>query len=155
MLDEPGLEPTRAVLFGTLTVAALDILDAFVFFWFYRGVEPAVILQSIASGLLGREAYAGGMATAALGALLHTFIAFVVVLVYFLASRRLPVLREHPVLCGALYGVGVWLAMNFVVLPLSAAAVGPQVWPTVVNGLAIHVLGVGIPSALFARAARR
>jgi uncharacterized membrane protein YagU involved in acid resistance len=90
-----------------------------------------------------------------LGALLHFFIAFVVVLVYFLASRRLPVLREHPVLCGALYGVGVWLAMNFVVLPLSAAAVGPRVWPVVVNGLAIHVFGVGIPSALFARAGRR
>jgi len=151
--SHPTFEPSRAVLFGTLTVGALDILDAFVFHGF-RGVAPGVILQSIASGLLGRAAYSGGFTTQALGALLHFFIAFVVVLVYFLASRRVGLLRRRPWVCGALYGVAVWLAMSFVVVPLSAAVVGPRTWPRVVNGLTIHVLGVGLPSALFARAAR-
>jgi hypothetical protein len=45
--------------------------------------------------------------------------------------------------------------MNLVVIPLSA--IGPQrfVFGPLVNGLLIHVLGIGIPSALFAAAARR
>jgi hypothetical protein len=42
--------------------------------------------------------------------------------------------------------------MNFIVLPLSAAGEPALVLPVVVNGLLIHIVGVGIPSALFARA---
>ncbi len=146
--------PNQAVLFGALTVGVLDILDAFVFFGF-RGVPPIRILQSIASGLLGRAAYEGGVPTAVLGLLLHFFIAFMVVLVYFLASRRLPVLTRHPVACGLLYGLLVYAVMNLVVIPLSAAAIGgPPSGISLVNGLLIHALGVGLPSALFARAAR-
>jgi hypothetical protein len=39
-----------------------------------------------------------------------------------------------------------------VVLPMSSAAVGPPSAIVVANGLLIHALGVGIPSALTARA---
>ena len=42
--------------------------------------------------------------------------------------------------------------MNMVVLPMSSAAVGPPSAIVVANGLLIHALGVGIPSALTARA---
>jgi hypothetical protein len=44
--------------------------------------------------------------------------------------------------------------MNYVVIPLSAAASGgsPPV-PVLLNGLLIHAFGVGLPAALFARAA--
>jgi hypothetical protein len=54
----------RAIAYGALAVGVLDILDALVFFGL-RGVAPIVILQSIASGVLGRTAYEGGLATAA------------------------------------------------------------------------------------------
>lgn len=49
----------RALLVGTLAVGVLDILDAIVFFAL-RGAQPIRILQSIAAGLLGRAAFAGG-----------------------------------------------------------------------------------------------
>ncbi len=148
-----SLSPAQAVLLGTLTVGVLDLIDAMVFFGL-RGVTPVRILQSIAAGLLGRDAFRGGPATAALGALLHFFIAFGIVCVYYLVSRRLGILTRHPVLCGLLYGVVVFVIMNRVVIPLSAAATGPMSLPVLVNGLLIHALGVGLPSALFARAAR-
>ncbi len=110
------------LLYGTLAVGILDILDAFLFFWFRNGVRPTRILHSIAAGLLGREtAVAGGLATAMLGLGLHFFIAFVIVLTYHLASRRLTACGEHPVVCGILYGLAVYAVMNFVVLPPSAA----------------------------------
>ncbi len=148
-----SLTPAQALLFGTLTVGVLDILDALIFFGL-RGVAPVRILQSIASGLLGREAYQGGLPTAALGMLLHFFIAFVVVAVYYLAGRRLSFLASRPWLFGPLYGLLVYAVMNLVVLPLSAAVTGPPpAGAVLVNGLLIHAFGVGLPSALFARAA--
>jgi hypothetical protein len=148
-----SLSPAQALLLGTLTVGVLDLIDAMVFFGL-RGVTPVRILQSIAAGLLGRDAFRGGSATAGLGALLHFFIAFGIVCVYYLVSRRLDILTRHPVLCGLLYGVLVFVIMNRVVIPLSAAVTGPMSLPVLVNGLLIHALGVGLPSALFARAAR-
>jgi hypothetical protein len=49
----------------------------------------------------------------------------------------------------------VYLFMNYVVLPLSAFTQGgPAALPVLLNGLLIHIFGVGLPSALFARAAR-
>lgn len=143
----------RATLLGGLVVGTLDIADALIFFGF-RGVSPTRILQGIASGLLGRDAFAGGLATAALGLALHFFIATVIVGVFVLASRRLRWLVKAPLWTGVLYGVCVWLVMNLVVLPLSAA--GPPAFRTVVviNGLLVHMLAVGLPSALFARAVK-
>jgi len=142
----------RAILLGGLVVGVLDIADAWIFFGL-RGVNPIRILQSIASGLLGREAFAGGWQTAALGLALHFFIATTVVAAFVVASRHMRWLIRVPLITGPLYGVGVWLVMNFVVLPLSAAG-GPTFRSAVViNGLLIHMLGVGLPSALAARAA--
>ena len=146
------LSMSRALLYGTVVVGILDLADAFVFFGL-RGARPIRILQSIASGLLGRAAFSGGPGTAVLVAALHFFIAFMVVATFFVVSRYVAILRRHPVWSGLMYGIVVYLVMNFVVLPFSAAARGSFVWPVVANGLIIHMLGVGLPSSLFARAA--
>ncbi len=143
------LSASRALLYATLVVGILDLADAFVFFGL-RGARPIRILQSIASGLLGRGAFSGGLGTAFLGAVLHFFIAFLVVATFFVASRYISILRRTPVWSGMMYGVVVYLVMNFVVLPLSAAGRGSYAWPIVANGLIIHMLGVGLPSSLFA-----
>ena len=143
----------QALLFGTLAVGLLDIIDAFVFFGL-RDVAPAVILQAIASGVLGQAAYEGGAATAALGALLHFLIASIIVATYFLASRWIPALRDRPLLFGPLYGVIVYAVMSLAVIPLSAAVTGPRTMASVINGVLIHAFGVGLPAALFAAATR-
>lgn len=152
MIQEP-LSPTRAVAYGALTVGVLDGLDAVVFFGL-RGVSPVRIFQGIASGFLGRAAFDGGAATAALGVLTHFFIALAIVATYYAASRRIAALVERPYLWGPLYGVAVYLFMNLVVVPLSAARSGPVPPAVLVNGLLIHIVGVGLPSAVVSRAAR-
>lgn len=141
----------RALVIGTLAVGVLDILDAFIFFGL-RGVRPVGILQSIASGVLGRAAYQGGMRTALLGLLLHFFIAFGVVATYLVATRLLPALNRHPWVYGLLYGLAVYAVMNLIVIPMSAAALGSGPTPAVVraNGLLIHMFGVGLPATLVA-----
>src|SRR6266850_3962575 len=142
---------TRAIAYGTLVVGALDAVDAMVFFGL-RGATPVRIFQSIAAGLLGRSSFSGGMPTAVLGVALHFFIAFLIVATYVLASRQIEILTRAPIVCGLAYGVAVYLAMNLAVIPLSAAGRAPFSWPVTINGVLIHMLGVGLPSALFAKA---
>lgn len=150
---EPSLERSRAaraIAWGGLLAGVGDITFAFVMSGL-RGVGPVRVLQSVASGLLGRAAAEGGLATAALGAVLHFFIAFVWATVFWLASRKLKVLVQHPVVCGLLYGFAVYAFMYLVVLPLSAAYFKPTFTPYTVslNG-AGHMLLVGLPIALVA-----
>jgi hypothetical protein len=149
------LSGRQAVLYGTLVVGTLDALDAIVFFGLRSGARPIRIFQGIAYGLIGPAARQGGLKTAALGVLLHYFIAFGIVLTYFLVSRRVRLLTRRPVICGLLYGLIAYAVMNLVVLPLSKVG-GPTLpaTPVLANGVLIHMLGVGLPSALFARAAR-
>jgi hypothetical protein len=149
----PRLTARQALLGGALTVGLLDILDAFVFFGL-RGVSPIRILQSIAGGLLGRASFQGGLPTAALGLVLHFCIAFLIVATYYVASGRVRALVRHPIPWGMTYGVAAYLVMTFVVVPLSAAGGGLKTLPVVLNGLLIHIVGVGLPAALFSRAAR-
>jgi uncharacterized membrane protein YagU involved in acid resistance len=133
-----------------LLVGVLDISDAFIFYGLH-GVPPMRILQGIASGLLGRAAFTQGSRSALLGVVLHFFIAFTAATVYLLASRRLP-LSRRPLLYGTLYGVAVYVVMNYIVLPLSNVVPKPHFSPTpFVNGVAALIFCVGIPVAFIAR----
>jgi hypothetical protein len=152
------LSTSRALLYGTLAVGVLDISDAFIFFWLRSGVSPIRILQSVAAGLLGRSSFSGGWHTAALGLILHFFIAFVIVLVYLMlvylmASRQLPILARDYIACGLAYGILVYLVMTFVVVPMSAAGGGVRPTAVILNGVLIHMFGVGLPAAVAARSA--
>ncbi|MBA3670474.1 MAG: hypothetical protein H0W68_00445 [Gemmatimonadaceae bacterium] len=142
---------TFAILVGGAIAGALDITYA-ILYSAWRGVAPTRLLQSVASGLIGTAAFAGGSRTAALGLALHFLIAFSIATVYFLASRRWPVLVTRPVLSGILYGVVVYAVMNLVVIPLSATPPRKTIYPlTLATGLLVHMLFIGLPIALAAR----
>lgn len=71
---------------------------------------------------------------------------------FSLAATRLPALLEHPLVAGPLYGIGVWLVMYLLVLPL--AGIHPRHSVTsVATQVAIHTFCVGLPIALSARRA--
>lgn len=50
-----------------------------------------------------------------------------------------------------MYGLIVYAVMNGVVLPLSAVKHNVPSGAVLINGLVIHMLGVGLPAALAAR----
>jgi len=158
--DRSSLARPRAfgtIVYGGLAVGVLDALDAMIFFGIRNGVKPTRIFQSIASGLLGRASYSGGLKTALLGVFLHFLIAFIMATVFYFASLILPTLIRHAVIWGMIYGVAVYFVMNFVVLPLSAVGprTGPIPWAVFLNGVIGHALLVGLPIALLAgRSAR-
>ena len=136
----------RAILTAGLVVGVLDISSAFVIWW-QRGVGARRGLQGIAAGLLGANSFDGGVITAGLGLALHFFVAFVVVTIFYLASRKIGFLTRHPVVSGIWYGIGVYVVMYWLVLP--------TVFPTFRHRLgndllaiAIHISLIGLPCAL-------
>jgi hypothetical protein len=139
------------LLVGGYVVATLDMLVAMAY-WGRYGLSPSHILQSIATWLLGPGAYAGGLATAVLGAVLYGHLLWGVVALYRAVARRHPLLLHRPFLCGSVYGVLAYLAIFQVLAPLlsgTRAGFDRPLWLAVC--VVTYAILVGIPCALFSR----
>jgi hypothetical protein len=139
--------PTIAT--GGLVVGIPDITSAFITWW-CKGVGPVRGLQGIAAGLLGSQSFQGGLATAGLGLAIHFFVAFMVVIVFYIGSRKFSFLTRHAVASGLFYGVAVYLFMYWFVLP----HVFPKFRHSVSNDIlavAVHMFLIGLPTALIVR----
>jgi len=135
----------KAILVGGLLAALFDILDPILFFHFRNGIAPIRIPQSIASGLLGRAAFSGGLRTALIGLALHLFIALVWATLFVLIARFLPFLTQHPVRSGLLYGAFIYIVMNYVVLPHSHVTPSRSTPGILINGILAMLILVGLP----------
>lgn len=143
------------VLAGGLVAGALDLSFAFVFYGL-QGATAQRILQFIASGVLGGSSFQMGRGSAALGAFFHFFISVCAAGIYYLASLRFPFLTRRVIVAGATFGILMFLAMHFVVVPLSAVKSGPVKVGSVIGELCSHMFLFGMPIAYAAaRAARR
>ena len=139
----------RTIVTAGLVVGVLDISSAFVIWW-QRGVGARRGLQGIAAGLLGENAYNGGLVTAGLGLALHFFVAFVVVSVFYLASRKIQLLTIHPIVSGVLYGIAVYIVMYSFVLPTAFPTFRHRLGNDLL-AVAIHISLIGLPCALIVR----
>jgi hypothetical protein len=129
-----------AIGVGGIAAGTLDLAQACILF----GWKIPLV---IAAGLLGPQAiHGGGAGTYALGVVLHYFIACSAAAVYYGASRKLPFMLEHPLVCGLLFGAAVEDVMSFVVLPLSALhSRGPFELHDLLLGLGVHMVVIGLP----------
>jgi hypothetical protein len=128
-----------AIAAGGLIAGTLDLLHACILF----GWDIPLV---IAGGLLGKGAFDGGAATYVLGVFLHYFIACSAAATYYFAALRLPFLKQYPLVCGLFFGAAVEDFMRFVVLPLSALhSYGPYPLKSLITGLAVHMVVVGLP----------
>ena len=109
----------KPILYAGALVGVLDITAACVNAWVAFGFPPAHLLQSVAGGLLGRDTYNGGFATAGLGLLMHFTMALTVVTIFYALSRRfsLPRKLSGVVAVGLFYGLAVFAVNNFVTAP--------------------------------------
>jgi uncharacterized membrane protein YagU involved in acid resistance len=141
-----------SVIAGLITGFA----DAVIYHWFFTSVLGGVPLitfyQFIASGALGESAFAGSIATALLGVLFHYLISIVIAGVFILSADRIPLLRRYVIPGSLLYGFGVFIVMNMIVMPLSATPPIPA--PTTVQlivGILDHLLIFGLLLAILVR----
>jgi len=140
------------ILWIGLLAGTLDITDNLIFNQL-RGVTPKMVFQYIASGLIGMNSFRSGLASVALGVVLHYFIALTWTGIFYAASRKLATLRRRPVICGLIYGVAVYLFMNLIVLPLSRVPHlrNPITAASRINGVLAVVLLIGLTVSLLVR----
>ena len=97
-------------------------------------MPPSRIFQSVAAGLLGEASF---------------LIACTMAVTYYVAARRWPLLARRPVVLGIAYGLLLYLVMNHIVVPLSAASPGSSDPTWITLTVAAHGLLVGVPIAWF------
>ncbi len=139
----------HAIVTAGLVVGVLDISSAFVIWW-QRGVALQRGLQGIAAGLLGARSYEGGMPTACVGLALHFLVAFAVVSIFYLASRKIPFLTKQPLISGVFYGIGVYIVMYWLVLPTVFSTFRHRLYNELL-AVAIHICLIGLPTAFIVR----
>ena len=140
------------ILLAGGAVALLDGLLACTFWGIYSGATPVRIFQSVSAGVLGREAFNGGVPTALLGLVLHLFIAASMAAAYgFVAQRWTWLLQQPAWLSGLVYGLILYAVMHLVVLPLSRASAPPTMLSWRLADVGSHLFFVGLTIALWAR----
>ncbi len=101
------------VLAGTIDIGAASAINA---------AAPDRVLRAVASGLLGRAAGHGGPWVPILGLFLQWAMSIAIAGVFLACAARAPILLRRWILAGIAYGIVVFFVMNYVVVPLSAAA---------------------------------
>lgn len=118
------MEPSRhsalkAMAFAGFVAGSIDVGVAALI---YR-LNPVIILHAIASGVLGKASYYEGTRSALLGIVLQWGMSLAIAAIYVAAAHRLRWLTGRWVRGGLAYGCGIFIVMNYLVVPLSAS------WP--------------------------
>jgi len=140
----------QSALKSGLIVALLDGTAACLNAYLQRKVDPLAVFRYVASGAFGRDALTGGWDMVMWGLLFHFFIAVSWTFLFYFLFTRVKVLQLNKVYVGIVYGVIVWLGMNFIVLPLSK--VPPLTYrlvPTMII-IGIHMFVIGLTISLLA-----
>ncbi|AFD05721.1 hypothetical protein [Solitalea canadensis] len=143
----------KAILISGFVAGTLDILSAFLVHSVFGKSTVEKILQFIASGVYGMDAFKGGIAMALAGLFFHFVIAYGFAVFYYYASKHIDYLHKNPLVSGLLYGLFAWLVMNYVVLPYSSIP-QPKKAPTFgaqLISIACVMFFVGLPIAYIIR----
>ena len=135
----------RPIALGGMFIFISQLIHSWIVPSLIQKTPFIVVLQYIASGALGMAAFEGGIATALLGVLFHFIISFVIASVFILSASRNPLLRRYAIAGSLLYGFGVFIVMNMIVTPLSAAPPLPvPTIPWLIENILEHILVVGL-----------
>ncbi|MFN8651144.1 MAG: hypothetical protein U0133_20355 [Gemmatimonadales bacterium] len=144
-----------ALLAATLTVGALDLSYVWVLWVAVRQkISTETLLQSIATGWMGRAAYQGGLPTAFLGLLSHFLIAAIWCTLFLVVVRSVPSLARAAgtsrgrLLLGVAAGPAIWWCMDLIVLRVSHARPVPVTDRTFWVNTLQHAIMVGPPMGL-------
>jgi uncharacterized membrane protein YagU involved in acid resistance len=128
----------------------LDIIAAHVHSMIKTGVFPAKMFYYIAGGAIGlKNSLGGGPAIIILGVFIHYAISFFFTLFFFLLYPAISKAPTNKYINAILYGIFVWLTMNFIVLPFTALPRTPFIfdWGKAI-GLLVLMIVFGLPISL-------
>ncbi len=142
----------RKFALATFIAGTLDLVVNFLFWGLWKRFPSLRICQAVASGFFGKASFDGGYATAAVGVVTQYVIILGMAAGYYLLTRISGWARRHWGVSAVGYGLCLYIVMNYVVVPLSAAD-RPYPWPIVWDvklafNLFCHIVLVALPFAI-------
>jgi hypothetical protein len=137
-----------AILFIGFIVGTLDAIAASLYSYGFTGSTPDKVFRYVASGFFGLKALSGGLAFAAWGLVFHFIIATSWSGLFYLVYPKVRFFGSAKYYSGIVYGVFIWLMMNFVVIPMSNVQVSFHFTARTVVMIMIHMFVIGIPISL-------
>lgn len=139
---------TKTIFWSGLVAGLLDSIAGILVYYIYFDLDPLQVLQFIASGIYGPTAINGGAYMVLVGFFFHFVIAYACALIYFYLYRKMVVLRNYRILSGLVFGLGIWLVMNLLILPITNIPKSPFDSGLAAIGIIWHMVLVGLPIAL-------
>jgi hypothetical protein len=142
----------KVILLSGLLVGTLDMTAACINAHLSFGLSPDRVFKYIASGILGKSAFSGGIGVAALGVAMHYAVAYSWTTLFFMVYPKTNLIRQNKYLTGTFYGMLIWTVMNLLVVPLTKVPKpknGFNVTQAYINA-GILIVMIGIPLSLIA-----
>lgn len=135
----------------TLLAGSLDITAACVNAYISNNIMPGRVLQYIASGIYGKDAYAGGYGIMAIGLVSHFVIAFACTYIFFMLYPRFPFLRKNIFVNSGLIALIAWFVTTYIIIPFSRIHPGKFHLDKSLLAIAILFFCIGLPVSWFAK----
>lgn len=142
----------KQILKTTFIAGSLDIIAACLQAWLNKStVTPDIVLKYIASGVFGKDAFAGGTEMILCGLLFHFIIAFACTLVYFLLYSKLKFLHWNICISALFIALIAWAVTTQLIVPMSQIKQPPFNLTKALTAIAILYVCIGLPVSYFAK----
>ena len=141
----------KQILMATLLAGSLDITAACIQAYVTNGTTPDIILKYIASGVLGKDAFAGSYGVMIMGLLFHYFIAFACTFVFFLLYPKIKFLHGSIILNSLLIALVAWTITTRLIIPISKIQPGAFNIKKAFMAVAILFICIGLPISISAK----
>jgi hypothetical protein len=135
----------------TAIAGALDITAACIQAYLAKKITPDIVLKYIASGLFGKQAFAGGFQYIIFGLLIHLFISLACTLVYFIIYPKATLLQKNILLSSLFIAVIAWVITTRIIIPLSNIQTPPFNIIKALIAIAVLYCCIGLPVSIFAK----
>lgn len=141
----------KQIFKATALTGSMDICAAFIQAYLVKGTTPDIILKYIASGLFGKDAFAGGFGYMLAGLLIHFLIAFACCATYFFVYPKIKLLHRNIWLNSFLVAIIAWTVTTRILIPLSKIQPAPFDLAKAVMAITILFFCIGLPNTLIAK----
>lgn len=141
----------KAILFSGLFISIADGIAAVLSNYWMKSVNPDRVFKFVASGVFGMKAFTGNTEMVVAGLFFHFLIAMTFTTFFFIVASTFKNLLNSVLIAGICYGCGIWLVMNFIVIPLSKTPSVSFETSTIIVGIIIHIFIIGIPIVWLAK----
>ncbi|MCB0687920.1 MAG: hypothetical protein KDC53_15395 [Saprospiraceae bacterium] len=140
----------KQIIRVTMIAGVLDLSAASLQVFIMKSLTPDILLEYIASGLFGQAAFEGKPFHMFVGLLVHFFIVFCCVTIYFLLYPKLHLQRWRFYLTGVGIAIIAWIVTTQVIIPFSLIPHAPFHLGRSLLAILILYACIGIPIGYFA-----